>query len=402
MDGMCLKVIFQKTSFIGELKIFCRKHKEKEYTSMGSRPVVLIVCTGLGKINRGYETFTRECFDTLKEADTLDIYLLKGAGKKEEHEIVAPNLHRRSKVAQWLGKLIRQDGYYVEQLTFCISLLPVIVAKKPSVIYYSDFILGTFLWKLRRFFKFKYKLLFANGAPNGPPFTRMDHVQQLLPVHFEVGIKGGTPASMQTLLPYGFRFRRFAPEANNNNKAAIRKRLGLPENKKIIISVGALNMRQKRMDYIVNEMVALQEEYFLIMLGQADTETPVLLQIAEQKLKTNYKALTVSPDELQYYYQAADYFVLASLHEGFGRVFPEAMSCGLPCFVHDYRVAREVLGPYGQYFQANNPGALIEALQTFDHRNDFSVDRMIEYTHHNYSWQSLAPAYIAMIKNVAE
>ena len=41
---------------------------------------VFLVCPGVGHVNRGYETFTRECFEALKADDRFDLFLFKGAG----------------------------------------------------------------------------------------------------------------------------------------------------------------------------------------------------------------------------------------------------------------------------------------------------------------------------------
>ena len=161
---------------------------------------IFIVCTGVGHINRGYESFTVECFNALRDNTQFDLFLLKGGGKSDGLEIKIPCVKRGGRLNGLIFDITKKEKYWVEQLTFFFGMIPSIIKHKPKVIYYSDFILGTFLWHLRRFFKFKYKLLFSNGAPNGPPFTSMDHVQQLLPVYANLAIEQGVSPSMQTLL----------------------------------------------------------------------------------------------------------------------------------------------------------------------------------------------------------
>src|SRR6516162_8156740 len=187
------------------------------------RPIVFIVCTGLGRINRGYESFTRECFDVLKDTDKFDLYLIKGGGKKTNKEIVLFNLHRNGVAARIVSKLIKKNPYVIEQWSFCAFLIPLIIKKNPSVIYYSDFATGSLLWHIRRFLKFKSRLLLANGAPIGPPFKTEDHVQQLLPVYYSIGIKSDGIASKYTLLPYGFNINTTERESRINDKERIRK-----------------------------------------------------------------------------------------------------------------------------------------------------------------------------------
>lgn len=360
---------------------------------------VFIVCTGLGHINRGYESFTRECFDALKEATDFKIYLIKGGGKSIGSEIALPNLPRRKKTVQLLAKILPTDAYTIEQATFCISMLPLIITKKPAVIYYSDFTLGTYLWHLRKYLKFKYKLLFSNGAPNGPPFKTEDHVQQLLPVYLEQAIKQGAPAEMQTLLPYGFDIDIEERIGSINKKESIRKRLGFSPEQKIILSVGAINKHHKRMDYLIKEVAKLKGNYYLIILGQFEAETIGLIEIANRSLPGRFTITNVPYQDVKDYYIAADYFVLASLNEGFGRVLIEALSYGLPCIVHDYVNAKEVLGKYGNYVDMKEEGELTKYFNTKN--TIINQESLVQAAHNLYSWDILKDRYLQMILQVA-
>jgi 1,2-diacylglycerol 3-alpha-glucosyltransferase len=263
---------------------------------------VFIVCTGLGHINRGYESFTRECFDALKDTNEFNLYLIKGGGKSIGNEIAVPNLPRRNKAAQFLAKILPTDSYTIEQVTFCMAMLPLILTKKPAVIFYSDFTLGTYLWHLRKYFKFKYKLLFSNGAPNGPPFKTEDHVQQLLPVYLEQAIQQGASVSMQTLLPYGFDIDIQERINSIHQKDQVRKHLGLSSTQKIILSVGAINKHHKRMDYLIEEIAKLENEYYLVILGQFEAETADLQRLASEKLAGRFTIANVSFQQVKDYY----------------------------------------------------------------------------------------------------
>ncbi len=359
---------------------------------------VFLICTGLGHINRGYESFTRECFDALKDNPEFDLYLIKGGGKRTEKEIVLANLPRRKKTAQFLAKIFPFDAYTIEQITFCLSLLPLIITKKPGVIYYSDFTLGTYLWHLRKYLKFKYKLLFSNGAPNGPPFKTEDHVQQLLPVYLEQAISQGAPAAMQTLLPYGFNINVAERLNAIKQKTAIRESLGFSQDQKIILSVGTVNSHHKRMDYLIEEVAKLGEEYFLVILGQFEAETPALIALAEAKLAGRFMITSVALEQVKSYYIAADYFVLASLNEGFGRVLIEALSFGLPCIVHDYVNAKQVLDNFGTYINMTIPGELTSCLTHF--KPSLIREELIDASYNLYSWNVLKERYIGMIKKL--
>ena len=360
---------------------------------------VFLVCTGLGNVNRGYESFARESFEALKTSTQFELYLLKGGGKRSNKELIVPNLPRNNKLAVVLGRLIGKDGYFIEQLTFCFCLLPMLFRKRPSLIYYSDFNLGTFLWQLRRILRFKYRLLFSNGAPNGPPFTRMDHIQQLLPLYIEQACAGGTPHHMQTLLPYAINIDRQVNLNILSQRKSLKKEFVLPEDKKIIISVGNINAFHKRMDYVVSEFAALKvQDYFLLILGQVDNETSVIESKAKELLHPeSYRFLQVTKEQVPLYMAVSDYFILASLHEGQPRVILEALSMGLLPMVHDYNVTRETLGKYAVYSHFTKPGMLVSAIKETDERN-ISKQELIEYAWRYFSWERLVPQYEEMIK----
>ena len=297
-----------------------------------------------------------------------------------------------------MTKVLPFDAYQIEQITFCISLLPLILRKKPVVIYYSDFWLGTYLWHLRKLLKLKYKLLFSNGAPNGPPFKTEDHVQQLLPVYLEQAIKEGAPASMQTLLPYGFNIAIKERLTGLAKKENTKKQLGFSSDQKIILSVGAINKHHKRMDYLINEIAKLGKDYFLIILGQFEAETAGVIELASVKLPGRYLITNVAYEKVKDYYLAADYFVLASLNEGFGRVLIEALSYGLPCIVHDYINAKQVLGENAAYLDMQKEGMLAHYLEVTKLKLDPKF--LIQAAYNCYSWDILKDDYIKMIKQL--
>jgi len=362
---------------------------------------VLIICPGLGHVNRGYESFTEECFYSLHGNLLFQFILIKGKGKMSADNKTAFCLKRNSLITKFISKIIKVEPYLIEQFTFFISLIPYLLYYRPKVIFYSDFNLGTFLWHLKKYIKFNYKLLYSNGAPNGPPFTRMDHIQQHLPVHYQNAMDGGTPNEIQTLIPYGINFPEKRLTNFSNEVSSIKNQFNIPADKKIILSAGAINKGHKRMDYLINEVAMLSDDYFLIILGQKTIDTPFIQELANNLLGTRFLIKSVSSNEMSAYYELADIFVLASLSEGLPRVLPEAMSFGLPCFVHDYAVTRETLEKFGFYCDATQSGALSNAITIyFGNPQNFDKQALKNFAYEKFAWNNLKKGYLQMINEL--
>lgn len=371
---------------------------------------VFLICSGLGEVQRGYESFTRECFDALEDEPTLDIYLFKGGGKtvKKQQEYRLLNLKRKYFINQMLSRFTGKDAYYFEQITFFFSLIPYIISKKPQVIYFSDFLLGCWLGHLKKFLNLKYKLLFSNGAPNGPPFSICDHVQQLLPLQKEIAVAAYEPPEKHSVIPYGFHIPEKLPIQEQTQKNFVRTQLGLPEDKTIVLSVGAINSSHKRMDYVIREFSEFHKLFsdsLLLLLGQQDVETPTIKLLASQELSSNsYQIKSVEYKDIKQYYMAADVFVLGSLKEGFGRVIIEAASYGLPVILHDNQIFREVMEEYGIYADFTEPGTLSKAItKVICDKMLLSEESKIsrnQFVYTKYSWQMLREKYVQMIKKV--
>lgn len=366
---------------------------------LSKKPKVFLVCSGLGRISRGFETFTRECFNQFKDSPDFELFLLKGGGKNTANEIVIHNLHRESRASIWFSRLANSEPYFIEQFSFCLGMLPYIIIHRPDLIYFSDFTIGASLWNFRKLFKFKYRLLFSNGAPNGPPFSKVDHIQQLLPLYMEQGIKGNTALHKQTLLPYAIKINLKKNLLAISDSKWYKKKLSLPLNKKIIISVGAVNSTHKRMDYVIREFSKMDSnKYFLIVLGQFDGESNGIVQLAGKTLLNDSFIIRQVPDSemVMSYLFACDYFVLASLREGMPRVLAEALSAGLIPIVHDYDVARESLRNFGVFKDLTTDGMLKEGIEEVE-RIDLKKESLILFCYQHYSWEFLKEKYRVMI-----
>lgn len=376
---------------------------------------IFLVCPTLGRVNRGIESFTKECFQVLTKIPLLDVTLFKGAGSSFKDNITLRNLHRDEWLTSQLVRVFRisnkTSNLLVEDGTFFLNLLPYIHLYKPDVVYFSHYNIGSLLWHWRKRTKQNYKLLYRNGGPTGGEALkklkfRFDHIQQLSPTEFQKAIDAGVPATKQTLLPNAIDMPSELKTTTLSERKALRRKLNLPEKRPLIISVAAINKYHKRLDYVINEVSTLPEPRpYLLLLGQQESETPEILHLGNQVLGSdNFQIRTVNQHEVPDYYQVADAFVLASLKEGLPRVCIEAMSHGLPCLVHDYEVTQFILGEEGYMANFELNGSLTSLIpQALAEAHDISKCRLRhQRAYERFSWEKLCPKYVKLIEQCTD
>ena len=376
---------------------------------------VFLICSGLGHVNRGIESFTQECFDILSDVSSLDVTLFKGGGETVGNDITLWNLRRGDWLTSQAAKVIklvsdkRSSPTFTEQSSFFLSLIPHIYFGKPEVIYFSQSTLGTLLWHWRHLTGQHYKLLFRNGGPTGAFDNlrlRWDHTQQLAPLHLQDALKAEVPAEKQSLLPNAIHISPQLQMLPVDEQTALRQHLGLPEQRPLVLSVAAINRSHKRMDYVIREISNLPEPRpFLLLLGQRDGESSAIEQLGYELLGENgFQIRTVGKQAVPDYYKAADIFVLASLHEGLPRVCLEAMAHGLPCLVHYYETTQYIFGEDGYLANLEMAGNLTKSLnqaliESSDHSKRYRRHQRV-YDH--FSWDRLCPEYVKLIENCAQ
>ena len=204
-------------------------------------------------------------------------------------------------------------------------------------------------------------------------------------------------------IPYGFEFRSRATPLSTDQKAALRRSLDLPDNRSIVVAVGALDLGHKRYDHLIAEVARLgNDRPFLLCVGQESHESDAVRQLATEVLGVDgFAARTVPHKEVQDLCDAADVFALASLVEGFPHAYVEGADAGIPCIVNDFPVAHEVLGPWGHYVDMRAPGALAVALQGALQPGAVDGADQVAWVRLRYSWEVLAPAYVELIERAA-
>ena len=195
-----------------------------------------------------------------------------------------------------------------------------------------------------------------------------------------------------TVLYNGVDMERFKPLTGS--KDTVRKKLGIPKNAVVVITVRRLVYKNGVDTLIDSAQIAIKKNPRLVFLvvGQGPDFTQVKTRIEQLGIGNNLRlAGFVSDEELPLYYNAADFFVLPSKSgEGLPLVALEAMACGLPVIATNIGGISEIMADdYGKIVPPDNPVALAEAVLDFSNRELAGVKNALrKLIKQKYSWDN--------------
>jgi len=139
----------------------------------------------------------------------------------------------------------------------------------------------------------------------------------------------GAADSRSAAIGNGIDLERFVPV----EKREARRRLGIPLDARVIVSVGALIPR-KGYHFLIPAFAAMSQgspQISLYIVGEGPTRGELEALIREEKIDGRVFLMGNKPnEELKYWYSAADVSCLASSREGWANVLLESMACGTP------------------------------------------------------------------------
>ena len=359
---------------------------------------VALVSTGLGRVLRGFESFTESLFQALrKDSPYIEATLFQGGGRWSDRRVVVPNFHRDDPPARWFGN---EKGDLLEKRSFAMTLYPMLRLGGYDIVHYNELPMGSALYHLRNLFGGKYKLIYCNGAPSPPIHyhNRCDFAQILTGPAYNEAREFGMDENRLFLIPYGLDSLQFSPTVRDS-RSEVRRELGIPMEAKVILSVAALKREHKRLDYLIKEISAIDSPVWLLAAGQRTDETPSLEEEAEQLLHGRWKFVSWPYHRIPLLYGAADIFVHTSLTEAFGLVIAEAMLSGLPVVIHNGPVFKWIADGSSAYSInmvecGQLSRVLIEVLSK--NRNGDCREQVMK----RFSWEALAPRYLEMYQKV--
>jgi 1,2-diacylglycerol 3-alpha-glucosyltransferase len=357
-----------------------------------NNPVVL-VCTGLGRAQRGFEMYTSSLAGKLSQMKLAAPFEVWTGGAWKSENIISKKINGISRNNILLKGLA--NGFTWEQRSFAISMFRQLIKQNPAVIYLGEYQLYCWLYKIRKLLGLKFSLVLYTGGQALPGLfdPSKDFVHHV--TDFYLHECGHIPGERQFVVPH------FFEDDFVYNAAAIQKIKERAAGKKIVLSVGLLDKTVKRMDLLVRSLSPLKDAVFPVLLGDNTNDTGEIRNMLEENFgKEGYIMGKVSHPELGNYYKAADLFVLCSPKESFGLAYIEALFHGLPVIADDFKEARYVMKDQAEFVNMKDEAALTLAIN-----NALLQESCVElrekrtaFSMSNYSWETVGPAYKNMFR----
>ncbi|MCC4768724.1 glycosyltransferase [Methanosarcina sp. DH2] len=173
-----------------------------------------------------------------------------------------------------------------------------------------------------------------------------------------------------------------------------RKKLNLPENKKIILNVGNLYSEVKGHKYLIeaiNEIVKHREDILCVIVGGGKLEPNIRKQINDLGLENHVTLVGSKPHgDIPLWMNACDVFVLPSLNEGNPTVMFECLGCRKPFIGTKVGGVPEVIASddYGLLAEPENAEDLAEKIEAALNKN-WDEGKIANYAE-QYRWDNIA------------
>lgn len=236
-------------------------------------------------------------------------------------------------------------------------------------------------------------------------FERADAVQAIsrfLAVWaVKMGFKG-TP----DVVPNGVDIARFTTRISLDKRRELRASFGFSEGDVVLATASRLSLKNG-IDDLIRSLLKLPPQYKVLIAGEGE-DRQKLEVLAEQKGLGSRVVFLGSKghDELPAILQSADVFVRASLSEGLGNAFLEAMAAGLPIIGTPVGGIPDFLtdGETGVFCQSRDPDSIAAAVLRI--QNDPALRAKLvsngeRLVRDRYGWDGIASSIQEMLTNLS-
>ena len=187
------------------------------------------------------------------------------------------------------------------------------------------------------------------------------------------------------------------------NKTTAKKKLKIPEDYKIIFSLGSL-IDRKGFEYLIKAMATIvkhKDNVLCFIGGDGPLKNKLMRLIKNLELENYVKLLGLVPDEeISLWMNAADLFVLPSLSESFGVVQIEAMAVGTPVVATINGGSEEIVisEEYGYLCPPADTECLAEKI-VLALEKDWDAEKIRKYAS-QYTWDNVAKEILKIYNKV--
>jgi len=351
----------------------------------------------IGLIERGSEISTKALADWMAKQNN-QVWICQ-SGVKENFDsykikrIKLPFSPLNKKKINFLGKILAR--FYLNSnnlliLFFSLRTVPFLIRKKPDIIIPTNGFWQVVICKIVKLFTGS-KIVIIGRAGIG--WHDKDNLR-LNPDLF-IALSQQAKKWAQNInnkiktvyLPNPINIEKFLKTKN--------KQIDIKLPSPIILTVAALT-KYKRIDQLIKACAYLKKSSLLIV-GQGELKEE-LVKMGEKHLKNRYQIRTFKNKQMSSVYQSVDLFVLLSEHrEAFGRVFLEAMACGLSIVTRDFQSRREIIGRKGVYLKSIEPETIARGIKK---GLQLGKDDFFKQQVKKFSIEKIGPKYEKVFKDI--
>lgn len=199
------------------------------------------------------------------------------------------------------------------------------------------------------------------------------------------------PNGKVAVIPGGIDLERFHPAAN---RSKIRRRLGIPDEKMLLLTIRNLVPRMGLGNLILAMKSIIREipDIFLIIGGDGPLKNELLKSVKELQLEDYIKFAGFIPEQdLPDYYRASDIFILPTLElEGFGLITLESLASGIPVLGTPVGGTKEILTKFNSSYLFND--------STPESMTELIVDTCRRFTDYPALWQDVSSQCRAFVE----
>lgn len=161
---------------------------------------------------------------------------------------------------------------------------------------------------------------------------------------------------------------------------AIRKEFNIPQDARLLLSVGELN-KNKNHEIIIRALseLRLPEAVYYVIVGKGELEPYLKTKICENNLQDRIFLTGYRKDILDFYH-ASDIYVFPSFREGLSVALMEAMACGLSVIASDIRGNQDLVDSNGGImFKPHVLESVKDAIDKILSKDEIEIEKMGKY-----------------------